>query len=169
MGRVRRLRRLKRIWLADVSDLLARSDAVVVALQAERVALRRTVAGLEAALAVTTEQRDLCMDAASPGLLERLRGSLGIVGGGILYGSAWATYSAHKAGQPIGEVPTVTRSEADAARRNAAIGVGLLAGGVAVTAASFLLPRRKDHGPALAVVPVDDGGLLLIAFTLEAP
>ena len=86
MGRVRRLRRLKRIWLADVSDLLARSDAVVVALQAERVALRRTVAGLEAALAVTTEQRDLCMDAASPGLLERLRGSLGIVGGAVAVG-----------------------------------------------------------------------------------
>jgi chromosome segregation ATPase len=38
--------------LADLSDLLARSDAVVVALQAERVELRNTVAGLEEALAV---------------------------------------------------------------------------------------------------------------------
>ena len=96
-------------------------------------------------------------------------GSLAVVGGGILYGGAWATYSAHQAGQPIDEVPTVTRSEADAARRNAALGVGLLAGGAAVTAASFLLPRMMDRGPALAVVPVDDGGLLLVAFSLEAP
>jgi chromosome segregation ATPase len=65
--------------LADLSDLLARSDAVVVALQAERVELRNTVAGLEEALAATTEQRDLCMDAASPGLLQRLRDAAGIV------------------------------------------------------------------------------------------
>jgi chromosome segregation ATPase len=72
--------------LADMSDLLARSDEVVVALRAERVELRAAVAGLEDALAVTTEQRDLCMDAASPGLWERLRGSLGIVGGALAVG-----------------------------------------------------------------------------------
>jgi chromosome segregation ATPase len=72
--------------LADMSDLLARSDAVMVALRAERVDLRSTVAGLEEALAATTAQRDLCMDAASPGLWERIRGSLGIVGGAVAVG-----------------------------------------------------------------------------------
>lgn len=78
------LRASYEIRLADMSDLLARSDAVVVALQAERVELRRAVAGLEEALAVTTEQRDLCMDAASPGLLQRLRDAAGIVLGTVV-------------------------------------------------------------------------------------
>ncbi len=92
-------------------------------------------------------------------------GAAGVVGGGILYGTSWATHSAHQAGQE-GE-PAITWAEAQAAQRNAAIGVGLLAGGAAIATASFFLPRTAGGGPALAFVPVDGGGLLVMGFLLE--
>ncbi len=96
-------------------------------------------------------------------------GSLSVVVGSALLGSSWRTHSAHQAGQPAGEVPTVTWSEAQAARRNAAIGVGLLAGGIAVTTASFVLPQRLQRSPAMAIVPVERGGMMVASFSWEAP
>ena len=94
-------------------------------------------------------------------------GSLAFVGGGILYGGAWLTHSAHQSGQSLDGDPAISWSQAQAAQRNAAIGVGLLAGGAAITAASFFFPRKSPGTPSIALVPVNQGGLLVLDFSSE--
>lgn len=69
--------------IGDLQIAIDRSDAVIASLQNERVELRRSVGNLTEALEVTTEQRDICLDAKDPGLWSRVKSAGAYLGTGL--------------------------------------------------------------------------------------
>ena len=66
--------------ISDLQGLVGLGDRTILALRDQIASLETETVSLRRALEVTTEQRDLCMDAKGPGLWQRVRESAGPIG-----------------------------------------------------------------------------------------
>jgi len=72
--------------ISDLEGLLVLGEGVVTSLRAEVASLEGVALSLRSALALAERQRDICLDASSPGLWERIRANVELVGGAVVIG-----------------------------------------------------------------------------------